>query len=112
MTEYRRPFLQARGPLADADLAAADSDYRANPPMFVQIATDYSKWMAGERHSEKLFVNADPGRDFWSGPSGIFAENWKSQTESHRARLAFHPGRFPGRRSAGRWPRWMKANSL
>ena len=26
MTEYRRPFLQARGPLADADLAAADSD--------------------------------------------------------------------------------------
>ena len=32
MTEYRRPFLKPRGPLADADLAAADPDRRASPP--------------------------------------------------------------------------------
>jgi haloalkane dehalogenase len=45
----------------------------------VQIATDYSRWMA-ENDIPKLFVNAEPGA-ILIGAVRDFCRTWKNQTE-------------------------------
>ena len=60
MTEYRRPFLQARDRWPTLTWPR-QIPISGEPADVVQIATDYSKWMA-ENDIPKLFVNADPAR--------------------------------------------------
>jgi haloalkane dehalogenase len=108
MTEYRRPFLQAndRWPMLTWPRQIPIS---GEPADVVQIATDYSKWMA-ENDIPKLFVNADPGA-ILVGAVRDFCRNWKNQTEVTVSGSHFiqeDSGPAIGRAVAG----WMKANSL
>ena len=77
MTEYRRPFLQRRRPLADADLAAADSDRgrtrRGRADCGGLFAVD-----GGERHPEAVRQRR-AGRDPDRRPSGISAAAGKTR---------------------------------
>jgi haloalkane dehalogenase len=75
----------------------------------VQIADDYSKWMA-ENGLPKLFVNAEPGA-ILIGPVRDFCRTWKNQTEvtvpgSHF--IQEDSGPAIGRAVA----EWMKAHSI
>jgi len=108
MTEYRRPFLQARDRWPTLTWPR-QIPISGQPADVVQIATDYSKWMA-ENDIPKLFVNADPGA-ILVGAVRDFCRNWKSQTEvtvpgSHF--IQEDSGPAIGRAVA----EWMKANSL
>src|ERR1700736_4952074 len=108
MTEYRRPFLQAKDrcrPLPWPRQFRISGD----PADVVQIATDYSKWMA-ENEIPKLFVNADPGA-ILIGAVREFCRSWKSQTEVTVSGSHFiqeDSGPAIGRAVA----EWMKANAL
>jgi len=108
MTEYRRPCLQARDRWPTLTWPR-QIPISGQPADVVQIATDYSKWMA-ENDIPKLFVNADPGA-ILVGAVRDFCRNWKSQTEvtvpgSHF--IQEDSGPAIGRAVA----EWMKANSL
>jgi len=108
MTEYRRPFLQARDRWPTLTWPR-QIPISGQPADVVQIATDYSKWMA-ENDIPKLFVNADPGA-ILIGAVRDFCRSWKSQTEvtvpgSHF--IQEDSGPAIGRAVA----EWMKANSL
>jgi haloalkane dehalogenase len=108
MTEYRRPFLQAkdRWPTLTWPRQIPIS---GEPADVVQIATDYSKWMA-ENDIPKLFVNADPGA-ILIGAVRDFCRSWKSQTEVTVSGSHFiqeDSGPAIGRAVA----EWMKVNSL
>ena len=108
MTEYRRPFLQRRRPLADADLAAADSDSgrarRGGADCGGLFAVD-----GRERPAEAVRqrrARRDPDRRLRD-----FCRSWKNQTEvtvpgSHF--IQEDSGPVIGRAVAN----WMKANSL
>ena len=72
------------------------------PADVVQIVADYSQWMARERYSKAVRqcrARRDPDRCRQG-----FLPKLEKPDRSHRTGLAFHPGRIPGRRSAGRWP--------
>src|SRR5450432_3558768 len=108
MTEYRRPYPKAedRWPTLTWPRQIPIS---GEPADVVQIATDYSRWMA-ENDIPKLFVNADPGA-ILIGAVRDFCRSWKSQTEvtvpgSHFVQEDSGPA--IGRGVAA----WMKANSL
>jgi haloalkane dehalogenase len=108
MTEYRRPFLQARDRWPTLTWPR-QIPISGEPADVVQIATDYSRWMA-ENDIPKLFVNADPGT-ILIGAVRDFCRSWKSQTEvtvpgSHFVQEDSGPA--IGRGVAA----WMKANSL
>ncbi len=108
MTEYRRPFLQARDRWPTLTWPR-QIPLSGEPADVVQIATDYSRWMA-ENDIPKLFVNADPGA-ILIGAVRDFCRSWKSQTEvtvpgSHF--IQEDSGPAIGRAVA----EWMKANSL
>jgi haloalkane dehalogenase len=108
MTEYRRPFLQAmdRWPTLTWPRQIPIS---GEPADVVQIATDYSTWMA-ENDIPKLFVNADPGA-ILIGALRDFCRSWKNQAEVTVAGSHFiqeDSGPAIGRAVAD----WMKANSL
>jgi len=108
MTEYRRPFLQARDRWPTLTWPR-QIPISGEPADVVQIATDYSRWMA-ENDIPKLFVNADPGA-ILIGAVRDFCRSWKSQTEvtvpgSHFVQEDSGPA--IGRGVAA----WMKANSL
>jgi len=108
MAEYRRPFLKTedRWPTLTWPRQIPIGD---EPADVVQIAADYSQWMA-ENNIPKLFVNAEPGAILVGAPRD-FCRSWKSQTEvtvpgSHF--IQEDSGPAIGRAVAG----WMKANSL
>ena len=108
MTEYRRPFLQARDRWPTLTWPR-QIPISGEPADVVQIATDYSKWMAGN-DIPKLFVNADPGA-ILIGAVRDFCRSWKSQTE------VTVPGSHFIQEDSGPaigWAvaEWMKANSL
>jgi haloalkane dehalogenase len=108
MTEYRRPFLQARDRWPTLTWPR-QIPISGEPADVVEIATDYSRWMA-ENDIPKLFVNADPGA-ILIGAVRDFCRSWKSQTEvtvpgSHF--IQEDSGPAIGRAVA----EWMKANSL
>jgi haloalkane dehalogenase len=108
MAEYRRPFAQAehRWPTLTWP---RQIPIAGEPADVVQIAADYSQWMA---HNEvpKLFVNAEPGA-ILIGAAREFCRSWKNQTEvtvpgSHF--IQEDSGPAIGQAVTG----WMKANSL
>jgi haloalkane dehalogenase len=108
MAEYRRPYLQAadRWPTLTWPRQIPIS---GEPAEVVQIAADYSQWMA-QNDIPKLFVNAEPGAILIGAPRD-FCRSWKNQAEvtvpgSHF--IQEDSGPAIGRAVAD----WMKANSL
>jgi haloalkane dehalogenase len=108
MTEYRRPFLQA-GDRWPTLTWPRQIPIAGEPADVVQIAADYSQWMA-ENGIPKLFVNAEPGAILIGAPRD-FCRSWKNQTEVTVSGSHFiqeDSGPAIGRAVAD----WIKANSL
>jgi haloalkane dehalogenase len=108
MTEYRKPFL-AREDRWPTLTWPRQIPIAGEPADVVQIAAEYSKWMA-ENDIPKLFVNADPGA-ILIGPVREFCRTWKNQTEitvpgSHF--IQEDSGPAIGRAVAA----WMKAHAI
>jgi haloalkane dehalogenase len=108
MAEYRKPFLnrEDRWPTLTWP---RQIPIGGEPADVVQIAADYSKWMA-ENELPKLFVNAEPGA-ILIGAVRDFCRSWKNQTEvtvpgSHF--IQEDSGPAIGRAVAA----WMKAHSI
>jgi haloalkane dehalogenase len=108
MAEYRRPFLERehRWPTLTWP---RQIPIEGSPADVVQIAADYSQWMA-ENGIPKLFVNAEPGA-ILTGASRDFCRSWNNQSEvtvpgSHF--IQEDSGPDIGRAVAD----WMKANGL
>ena len=78
MTEYRRPFLRREDRWPTLTWPR-QIPIAGEPADVVQIATDYSRWMA-ENDVPKLFVNAEPGA-ILIGAVRDFCRTWKNQTE-------------------------------
>jgi haloalkane dehalogenase len=108
MAEYRRPYL-AREDRWPTLTWPRQIPIGGEPADVVQIAADYSQWMAGNE-IPKLFVNAEPGA-ILIGASRDFCRSWKNQTEvtvpgSHF--IQEDSGPAIGQAVAG----WMRANAL
>jgi haloalkane dehalogenase len=108
MAEYRRPFLERehRWPTLTWP---RQIPIEGEPADVVQIAADYSQWMA-ENAIPKLFVNAEPGA-ILIGASRDFCRSWNNQSEVTVAGSHFiqeDSGPEIGRAVAD----WMKANGL
>jgi haloalkane dehalogenase len=78
MAEYRRPYLEREDRWPTLTWPR-QIPIAGEPADVVQIAADYSQWMA---HNDipKLFVNADPGAILIGAPRD-FCRSWKNQTE-------------------------------
>ena len=78
MTEYRRPYLEAadRWPTLTWP---RQIPIAGEPADVVQIAADYSQWMA-QNDIPKLFVNAEPGAILIGAPRE-FCRRWHNQSE-------------------------------
>ncbi|MEA2908623.1 MAG: haloalkane dehalogenase [Bradyrhizobium sp.] len=108
MTEYRRPYPKAEDRWPTLTWPR-QIPIAGEPADVVQIATDYSQWMANS-DIPKLFVNAEPGA-ILIGAVREFCRGWKSQTEVTVSGSHFiqeDSGPAIGRAVAG----WMQANSL
>ena len=108
MTEYRKPFL-AREDRWPTLTWPRQIPIAGEPVDVVQIAADYSKWMA-ENDIPKLFVNAEPGA-ILIGPVREFCRTWKNQTEVTVPGVHFvqeDSGPAIGRAVA----EWMQAHSI
>jgi len=108
MTEYRKPFL-AREDRWPTLTWPRQIPIAGEPADVVQIAADYSRWMA-ENDIPKLFVNAEPGA-ILIGPVREFCRQWNNQTEvtvpgSHF--IQEDSGPAIGRAVSD----WMKAHSI
>jgi haloalkane dehalogenase len=108
MTEYRKPYLQREGRWPTLTWPR-QIPIAGEPADVVQIAEDYSRWMAANELA-KLFVNADPGAILIGAPRE-FCRGWNNQTEvtvpgSHF--IQEDSGPAIGQAVAA----WMKANSL
>jgi haloalkane dehalogenase len=108
MTEYRKPFLKREDRWPTLTWPR-QIPIGGEPADVVQIADDYSRWMA-ENGLPKLFVNAEPGA-ILIGPVRDFCRTWKNQTEvtvpgSHF--IQEDSGPAIGRAVA----EWMKAHSI
>jgi haloalkane dehalogenase len=78
MTEYRKPFLEREDRWPTLTWPR-QIPIAGEPADVVQIAADYSRWMA-ENDIPKLFVNAEPGA-ILIGPVRDFCRQWNNQTE-------------------------------
>jgi haloalkane dehalogenase len=78
MTEYRRPFLRREDRWPTLTWPR-QIPIAGEPTDVVQIAADYSRWMA-ENDFPKLFVNAEPGA-ILIGAVRDFCRTWKNQPE-------------------------------
>jgi haloalkane dehalogenase len=108
MTVYRKPFL-AREDRWPTLTWPRQIPIAGEPADVVQIAADYSKWMA-ENDIPKLFVNAEPGA-ILIGPVREFCRTWKNQTEVTVPGVHFvqeDSGPAIGRAVAA----WMQAHSI
>jgi haloalkane dehalogenase len=78
MTEYRRPYVEAadRWPMLTWP---RQIPIAGEPADVVQIAADYSQWMA-QNDIPKLFVNAEPGAILIGVPRE-FCRRWNNQSE-------------------------------
>jgi haloalkane dehalogenase len=108
MAEYRRPYLEAadRWPMLTWP---RQIPIAGEPADVVQIAADYSQWMA-QNDIPKLFVNAEPGAILIGAPRE-FCRRWHNQSEvtvpgSHF--IQEDSGPAIGEAVA----EWMKANGL
>jgi haloalkane dehalogenase len=108
MTEYRRPFSRREDRWPTLTWPR-QIPIAGKPADVVQIAADYSSWMA-ENDLPKLFVNAEPGA-ILIGAVREFCRAWKNQTEvtvpgSHF--IQEDSGPAIGRAVS----EWMQANAL
>jgi haloalkane dehalogenase len=78
MTEYRRPFQQREDRWPTLTWPR-QIPIAGEPADVVQIAADYSRWMA-QNDLPKLFVNAEPGAILIGAPRE-FCRSWNNQTE-------------------------------
>jgi haloalkane dehalogenase len=78
MAEYRRPFSRREDRWPTLTWPR-QIPIAGEPADVVQIAADYSSWMA-ENDLPKLFVNAEPGA-ILIGALREFCRAWKNQTE-------------------------------
>lgn len=108
MAEYRRPFpsREDRWPTLTWP---RQIPIAGEPADVVQIAADYSHWMA-QNDLPKLFVNAEPGAILIGAPRE-FCRSWNNQTEvtvpgSHF--IQEDSGPAIGRAVAG----WIRTNTL
>jgi len=109
MTEYRRPFANPGEDRRPTLTWPRQIPIAGEPADVVQIAQDYSQWMAAN-DIPKLFINADPGAILIGAPRE-FCRSWKNQAEitvpgSHF--IQEDSGPAIGQAVAA----WMKANSL
>jgi len=108
MAEYRKPFLKREDRWPTLTWPR-QIPIAGEPADVVQIAADYSRWMA-ENDLPKLFVNAEPGA-ILIGPVRDFCRTWKNQTEVTVPGVHFvqeDSGPAIGRAVAD----WMKAHSI
>jgi haloalkane dehalogenase len=108
MAEYRRPFPKAEDRWPTLTWPR-QIPIAGEPADVVQIAADYSQWMANS-DIPKLFVNAEPGA-ILVGVVREFCRSWKNQTEITVSGSHFiqeDSGPAIGRAVAD----WMQANSL
>ena len=108
MAEYRRPF-QLREDRWPTLTWPRQIPIAGEPADVVQIAADYSRWMA-QNDLPKLFVNAEPGAILIGAPRE-FCRSWNNQTEvtvpgSHF--IQEDSGPAIGRAVAG----WIRTNAL
>jgi len=108
MAEYRKPFLKREDRWPSLTWPR-QIPIAGEPADVVQIAADYSRWMA-ENGLPKLFVNAEPGA-ILVGPVRDFCRTWNNQTEvtvpgSHF--IQEDSGPAIGRAVAA----WMKAHAI
>ena len=108
MAEYRRPYPQREDRWPTLSWPR-QIPIAGEPADVVQIAADYSQWMA-ENDIPKLFVNAEPGA-ILIGPVRDFCRTWQNQTEvtvpgSHF--IQEDSGSAIGRAVA----EWIKAHSI
>jgi len=108
MTEYRRPFPKAEDRWPTLTWPR-QIPIAGEPADVVQIAADYSRWMA-QNDLPKLFVNAEPGAILIGAPRE-FCRSWNNQTEvtvpgSHF--IQEDSGPAIGRAVAG----WIRTNAL
>ena len=108
MAEYRKPFLKREDRWPTLTWPR-QIPIGGEPADVVQIAADYSTWMA-ENELPKLFVNAKPGA-ILIGAVRDFCRTWKNQTEvtvpgSHF--IQEDSGPAIGRAVVA----WMKAHSI
>jgi haloalkane dehalogenase len=108
MAEYRRPFQQREDRWPTLTWPR-QIPIAGEPADVVQIAADYSRWMA-QNELPKLFVNAEPGAILIGAPRE-FCRSWNNQTEvtvpgSHF--IQEDSGRAIGRAVAG----WIGTNAL
>jgi haloalkane dehalogenase len=108
MAEYRRPF-QSREDRWPTLTWPRQIPIAGEPADVVQIAADYSHWMA-QNDLPKLFVNAEPGAILIGAPRE-FCRSWNNQTEvtvpgSHF--IQEDSGPAIGRAVAG----WIRTNAL
>ena len=108
MAEYRRPF-QSREDRWPTLTWPRQIPIAGEPADVVQIAADYSRWMA-QNDLPKLFVNAEPGAILIGAPRE-FCRSWNNQTEvtvpgSHF--IQEDSGPAIGRAVAG----WIRTNAL
>jgi haloalkane dehalogenase len=108
MAEYRRPYPKAEDRWPTLTWPR-QIPIAGEPADVVQIAADYSQWMA-QHDIPKLFVNAEPGA-ILIGAVRDFCRSWNNQTEvtvpgSHF--IQEDSGPAIGQAVAA----WMRANSL
>ena len=108
MAEYRRPF-QSREDRWPTLTWPRQIPIAGEPADVVQIAADYSRWMA-QNDLPKLFVNAEPGAILIGAPRE-FCRSWNNQTEvtvpgSHF--IQEDSGPAIGRAIAG----WFRTNAI
>lgn len=108
MAEYRRPFQQREDRWPTLTWPR-QIPIAGEPADVVQIAADYSRWMA-QNELPKLFVNAEPGAILIGAPRE-FCRSWNNQTEvtvpgSHF--IQEDSGPAIGRAVAG----WIRTNAL
>jgi haloalkane dehalogenase len=108
MAEYRRPFQQREDRWPTLTWPR-QIPIAGEPADVVQIAADYSRWMA-QNGLPKLFVNAEPGAILIGAPRE-FCRSWNNQTEvtvpgSHF--IQEDSGPAIGRAVAG----WIRTNAL
>src|SRR3954453_6155283 len=108
MAEYRKPFLKREDRWPTLTWPR-QIPIAGEPADVVQIAADYSRWMA-ENDLPKLFVNAEPGA-ILIGPVREFCRTWNNQAEVTVPGVHFiqeDSGPAIGRAVAD----WMTAHSL
>jgi haloalkane dehalogenase len=108
MAEYRKPFLKREDRWPTLTWPR-QIPIAGEPADVVQIAVDYSRWMA-ENDLPKLLVNAEPGA-ILIGPVREFCRAWKNQTEVTVPGVHFvqeDSGPAVGRAVAA----WMKAHAI